>query len=162
MPHGEDAGSGAAPMASSHAPWRHPLRAHPIRNFVCDGGVIFGSYRAEAVTQRTTATESRHDLCAELQRHESQLKALGLQRPVAAVDAESPNCTAIDLARVEQMPRRELGLLAARMPGCGPDPKRIGAAQSYEKATGRIAELRQQLVAKSVAEGPDDEVFAAM
>jgi hypothetical protein len=34
--------------------------------------------RADAVTQRTTATESRQDLRAELQRHKSQLTALGV------------------------------------------------------------------------------------
>jgi hypothetical protein len=44
--------------------------------------------RADGVTQRSVAAESRQDLRAELQRQEAQLKALGTPRPVAVVQAE--------------------------------------------------------------------------
>jgi hypothetical protein len=99
------------------------------------------------VTQRTAATESRQDLRAELQRHEWQLKALGVQRPVAAIEAElqsqavppsiwreSNECRVLNSDYWQRACRDVVRIR-----------KELAAARSYEKSTGRIAELRRVL-----------------
>jgi hypothetical protein len=103
--------------------------------------------RADAVTQRTAATESRQELRAELQRQESQLKALGVQRPVAAVEAElqsqavppsiwrdSNECHVLNSDYWQRACRDVVRIR-----------KELAAARSYEKSTGRIGELRLEL-----------------
>jgi hypothetical protein len=103
--------------------------------------------RADAVTQRSDAAESRQDLRAELQRQQSQLTALGVQRPVTAVEAELQNqavpasvwrdSNECRLLNSDYWQRACREVVRIR--------KELAAAQAYERATGRIAELRQQL-----------------
>jgi hypothetical protein len=103
--------------------------------------------RADATTQRSAAAESRQDLRAELQRQESQLKALGTQRPVAAVEAElesqavppsiwreSNECRVLNSDYWQRACRDVVRLR-----------KELAASLAYEKVTGRIAGLRHEL-----------------
>jgi hypothetical protein len=103
--------------------------------------------RADGVTQRSVAAESRQDLRAELQRQEAQLKALGTPHPVAVVQTElqgqavppsiwrdSNECRVLN-SHYWQRACRDVVRIR----------KELAAAKAFEKATDRVTELRHEL-----------------
>src|SRR5262249_54079835 len=96
--------------------------------------------RADGVTQRSVAAESRQDLRAELQRQEAQLKALGTLRPVTVVQAElqgqavppsiwrdSNECRVLNSDYWQRACRDVVRIR-----------KELAAAKAYEKATDQV------------------------
>jgi hypothetical protein len=109
--------------------------------------------RDEAATQRSAAAESREGLRAELGRQEAQLKALGTQRPVAAVQAElqgqavppsiwrdSNECRVL---KSDYWQRACRDVVRIR--------KELANSLAYEKVAGRIAELQGELNKKEAS-----------
>jgi hypothetical protein len=103
--------------------------------------------RADGVTQRSVAAESRQDLRAELQRQEAQLNALGTPRPVAVIEAElqgqavppsiwrdSNECRVLNSDYWQRACREVVRIR-----------KELAAAKAFEKATDRVTKLRHEL-----------------
>jgi hypothetical protein len=103
--------------------------------------------RADAVTQHSDAAVSRDGLRTGLQSQESQIKVLGVQRPVAVVDAElqsqavppsiwreSNECRVLNSDYWQRACRDVVRIR-----------KELAAAKAYEKATNRVTELRHEL-----------------
>jgi hypothetical protein len=109
--------------------------------------------RDEAASQRSAAAESREGLRAELERHESQLKALGAQRPSAAVQAEmqgqavSPpiwrDANECRVLKSDYWQRACRDVVRIR--------KGLANFLAYDTVAGRIAELRDELNKKEAS-----------